>query len=646
MDKNSIVGFLLIAAVFFGYFYFSKPTEEQLASQKRYQDSIAHVQNLQTEKEKKTVQQKGGQTAEVASFVASSSTDSASASQKTADTLASAKTGKEQIVTLENEQVKIDFSTLGGKMIRAQLKDHKRFDGTPLFLFNVNDADFGISLKNKNGAEFKTSDKNFTPILSGDKKSLTMRLNLSEAQYIDFIYNLQPNSSMMKYDINMVGLAEVLSRDNSEYIQVDWSSKLPRQEKGDTFEKKYSHLSYKFVGGDVDALSDSKSESKDIPDPLKWIAFKNQYFTTTLISDNNLSNVTLSTKPIESENYIKDYGASFYSPVSVNGKNISTGFRFYLGPVDYSKLRALDKDVKDKDQQLDMDKLVPLGWTLFRWVNQYFVIPLFNLLSSWGFSVGIIILLMTIIVKLILAPFTFKAFMSSAKMRVLRPQIQTINEKYPNKDQMMERQKATMDLYGRAGVSPMGGCLPMLLQMPILLALFSFFPSAIELRQHSFLWAHDLSAYDAIVSWNSNIPVITSWFGNHISLFCLLMTVTNVVYMKFSMEQQDTGQQQIPGMKMMMYMMPLMMLFVLNKYPSGLTYYYFISTLITILLTVGFRYFVDEDKVLAKLEENKKKPRKKKSGFMARLEEAQRMQQQQARQQPKGKGGGNNKGRK
>lgn len=536
---------------------------------------------------------------------------------------------KEQIVTLQNEDVKIDFSSLGGQMLRAELKKYKRFDGTPLFLFN-NDATFGITLKNRSGVSFNTLTESFEPILSADKKSVTMRHAFSPTQYIDFVYQLQPNNSLLKFDIHVVGMADVLSRDNSEFIQVDWASKLPRQEKGDAFEKRYSRIHYKYMGGNVDGLSDSKNEKKDVSDQLKWIAFKDQYFTTTLISDYSLSNASFESKVLDTDKYLKDYTASFYSPVAVDGKNLSAGFRFYLGSVEFSKLKKLDEGIKDKDQQLDMDELVPLGWTVFRWVNQYFVIPLFNLLSSWGLGVGLIILLMTIIVKLVLSPFTFKSYMSSAKMRVLRPQVLALNEKFPKQDQAMDRQRATMELYSRAGVNPMSGCLPMLLQMPVLLALFSFFPSAIELRQHSFLWAKDLSAYDAIVEWNTTIPLITTWFGNHISLFCLLMTAVNIVYMKFSMESQDTGQQQMPGMKLMMYIMPVMMLFVLNKYPSGLTYYYFISTLFTILLTLGFRYAVDEEKVLAKLEANKKKPRKK-SGFMARLEEAQRIQQQQAR---------------
>lgn len=639
MDKNSIIGFFLIAGVFILFFFINKPTEAQLAAQKHYQDSIAQVQKLQTENQKSGVAQSAKDHAADSSdnflkveAVADSSVQFAKAPELAATPDSAA---KEQIVSLENDDVKIDVSTLGGQMVSAQLKNYKRYDGKPLYLFNK-DASFGITLKNRAGVNFSTISKSFQPIFSADKKTLTMRHAFSPSQYVDFTYKLLSDNSMVKFDVNVVGMADVLSRDNSEYIQVDWAEKLLRQEKGIDFEKRYSKIHFKYLGGDVDDLSDSKDVKKEVADPVKWIAFKGQYFTTALISDYSLSNATLDSRVLQGEEFLKYYSASFYSPVAVTGKNVSAGFRFYLGPVEFSKLKKLDAGVKDKDQQLDMDKLVPLGWTLFRWVNQYFVIPLFNLLSSWGLGMGIIILLMTIIVKLVLAPFTFKSYMSSAKMRVLRPQVQALTAKFPKQDQMMERQKATMDLYSRAGVNPMSGCLPMLLQMPVLLALFSFFPSAIELRQHSFLWAHDLSSYDDVFTWTTNIPFISSWFGNHISLFCLLMTAVNVVYMKFSMDQQDTGQQQIPGMKLMMYFMPVMMLFVLNKYPSGLTYYYFVSTLFTILLTVGFRYIVNEDKVLAKLEENKKKP-KKKSGFMARLEEAQRIQQQQAKAKAGGK---------
>ena len=298
-------------------------------------------------------------------------------------------------------------------------------------------------------------------------------------------------------------------------------------------------------------------------------------------------------------------------------------------------MKSFDKGVV-AEQQLDLEKLVPLGWGIFRWVNQYFVIPLFDFLGKFIHNYGILILLMTIIVKIILFPLTYKSYMSSAKMRVLRPQVEEINAKYPGQDKAMERQKATMELYSRAGASPMSGCLPMLLQMPILIALFMFFPSAIELRHQSFLWAHDLSTYDAIFSWNKYIPIITPYFGNHISLFCLLMTITNIFYTKYNMEMTNTGQQQMPGMKAMMYMMPLMFLVFFNQYASGLTYYYFISTLITIVQTLIFRYTINADKLLAKLEANKRKPMKK-SGFMKRLEEAQRAQQETLRKQQEAK---------
>ena len=315
-----------------------------------------------------------------------------------------------------------------------------------------------------------------------------------------------------------------------------------------------------------------------------------------------------------------------YNPADNNGP----GFRFYLGPNLYPLLHSYDKGVDD-DKALDLDKLVPLGFKFFRWINTWIIIPIFTFLGKYIANYGIIILLMTIIIKIFLAPLTFKSYMSSARMRVLRPQIEEINAKYPGQDKAIDRQRATMDLYSKAGINPMSGCLPMLLQMPILLAMFAFFPSSIELRQQSFLWAQDLSSYDAIFSWDAYIPLITPYFGNHISLFCLLMTITNILYTKINMDNTG-GSQQMPGMKVMMYLMPLMFLFIFNNYASGLSYYYFVSTLITIIQTYIFRKCINEEKVLAQLKENQKKPRKK-SGFMARLEEAQRQQQAALRQQ-------------
>lgn len=635
MDKNTITGFILIFLVFFGFYWYNQPTEEQLVAQQRYQDSIAQVKEVP----QADVRNIAGQdlTTEFLKETTPVEKDTISNVSVTHAPI------ENQTITLENEELRVEFATLGGMPIKAELKNHKKFDGSPLYLFLPEQTSLDLTLTNNAGTTYNTANKAFVANLSNNNKQLTLKHFLEHDKYIEYTYRFDPrNPHLLVYKITITGLNQQLSRESSDYLQLHWHTKLPRQEKSESFEQRYSQIYYKYVGGDVEKLSDSKKETKEVSDAVKWISFKNQFFNTTLIANDKLTDATLHTTPLTSEDFLKEYDATFFAPTTIEGNSITAGFQLYLGTVDYSKLKALDANISSGGEKLQMDKLVPLGWALFRWVNQYFVIPLFNLLSSWGLTMGIIILLMTIIVKIILSPFTFKAFMSSAKMRVLRPQVMVINEKYPGNDKMMERQRATMELYGRAGVSPLGGCLPMLLQMPILLALFSFFPSAIELRQQSFLWATDLASYDAIIEWNTNIPLISTWFGNHISLFCLLMTITNVIYMKFSMDQQDTGQQQMPGMKMMMYLMPLMMLFFLNSYPSGLTYYYFVSTLITIILTLIFRYTVDEQKVLAKLEENKKKPRKK-SGFMARLEEAQRIQQQRLREQQKK---GNNRKRR
>jgi len=420
-----------------------------------------------------------------------------------------------------------------------------------------------------------------------------------------------------------------------DMFQLHWSQKMRRQEKSIKNEQRYSHLSYKYVGGDVKELSSDKNDQIEVKEPSKWIAFKNQFFAPILIADDKIETALLDSRTLQtndSSKYLKTCDATLYVPakLEMNGQALNAGFTYYLGPMSYSLLKKYDSEIKDVNKQLDLDKLVPLGWTLFRWINQYFVIPIFDLLKNTGLSMGIVILLLTIIVKLIISPLTYKSFMSSAKMRVLRPQVEELSAKYPKQEQSMEKQQATMALYNKAGVNPMSGCVPLLLQMPILIALFQFFPNAIELRQQSFLWASDLSTYDAIIEWGTHIPLI----GTHLSLFCILMTITNVIYTKFNMEMTNTGQQQMPGMKWMMYLMPIVFLFVLNDFPSGLTYYYFLSLLITILLTIAFRYIIDEDKVLAKLEANKAKP-KKKSGFMARLEEAQRMQQQQMKDKNK-----------
>lgn len=647
MDKNTGIGLVLIVAIVMGFTFLTRPSQEEIERDNRRKDSISNIQKKQVAEDiaiantDQAVEKEQSPVTDFFSANISSKTDSITSNSTDSlgslDPQITSNQPKEQIISLENEIVKIDFSTKGGQMLSAQLKNYKKYNGDSLYLFKT-DANLSLELINKKGIALNTDKAIFTPIQSSfdANQTLVMRMNYSDTEYIDFIYSLAPNSYMMKFDIAVVGMQNLLSVDCLEKFKLNWSQKLYRQEKSEKNEQRYTRIHYKGTDGSFEELSESSNDNREVPTGVKWVAFKNQFFATTLIADNEFTSPSLHSKVLQSPDYLKDAEATLYfKPTLDNTGTLKGGFTYFLGPLDYYMLKGYDDGVKEVSQQLDLDKLIPLGWALFRVINQYFIIPLFTLLASTEMSMGIVILLLTLIVKLIISPLTYKSFMSSAKMRVLKPQVDEINEKYPGQEKAMERQKAVMALYGQAGVNPMSGCIPMLLQMPILLALFSFFPSLIELRQQSFLWAHDLSTYDAIFEWNTNIPYISSWLGNHISLFCILMTATNIIYTKFNMDATNTGQQQMPGMKWMMMLMPLVFFFVLNSYPSGLTYYYFLSTLMTILITMAFRYLIDEDKVLAKLEENKKKPKKK--GFMARLQEqaeqAQRAQQQQAKQQ-------------
>ncbi|MDH6354994.1 YidC/Oxa1 family membrane protein insertase [Dysgonomonas sp. PH5-45] len=648
MDRNTIVGFVLIFAVVLGFFYFTKPTEAEIAAEKRYNDSIAAVQKAQVKEEvAKANEAMSGEKKEssvdgffdaapktqnaAGDSLATAATDSVSAP---APQLAEQK--KEETFLLENDKMKVSLSTKGGQIVNVELKEYTDHKDAPLSVFGKNSS-MSLLLDNKMGKSLDTEDAMFMPIPGKDGKTMTMRLVYTNEQYIDFIYAIMPDSYMIKFNIVAVGMKDILSRESQASFPITWKQGLMRKEKSVKNEQRYSHIVYKLDGQDVEKFGENKTQKEEVGSPVRWVAFKDQFFATAIIGDNAFETSVLNSRYHENapNDRLKDFEATLYSPVNFENNGVlSTGYRIFAGPLEYYLLKGFDDGAKTSEEQLDLDKMIPLGWWLFRIVNQYFVIPLFSLLNSSGLALGLVILLLTLIVKLIISPLTYKSFMSSAKMRVLRPQIEEINAKYPKQEQAMDRQKATMSLYNKAGVSPMAGCMPMILQMPVLLALFSFFPSAIELRHESFLWATDLSSYDAIIEWSGNIPLVSWALGNHLSLFCVLMTVTTIIYTKFNMDATNTGQQQMPGMKWMMYLMPVVFLFVLNDYPSGLTYYYFLSTLITIVLTLIFRFSINEEKVLAKLEANKLKP-KKKSGFMARLEEAQRLQQQQAKSQNK-----------
>lgn len=458
---------------------------------------------------------------------------------------------------------------------------------------------------------FFTSESGFENInASSSQKTLSMKLKASEDQYLEYVYTLAPDSYMLDFEIKAIGLNNIIARNQSN-LTFNWQADLYQKEKGRQNEDMYTALYYKFNGdddNDVESLKESGDDEEDLTTQVKWIAFKQQFFTSALIAENNFKGIKLkSTGMDEHSPVLKNFSAEISLPYAGDVKE-SYPMQFYFGPNHYKTLRKYGKDIQ-------LEKVINLGWGIFGWVNKYVVIEIFNFLEKYMSNYGLIILILTIIIKLVLSPLTYKSYLSTAKMRVLKPQIDEINEKIP-KEKSMERQQATMGLYKKAGVNPMGGCLPMLVQFPILIALFRFFPASIELRQKSFLWATDLSSYDSIATLPWEIP----FYGDHISLFCLLMAGTNLVYTKMNGQMQTSNQ--MPGMQAMMYMMPVMFLVWFNNYASGLSYYYFVATLFTIIQTWAIRkWMVDDNKVLAMLEASKKKPVKK-SKFQQRLEDA------------------------
>ncbi len=656
MDKNTITGLLLIAAIIIGFSIYNRPTQEQLAQQKRLRDSLELVETQRAERaaQQQTTKSEVSLTQQqntVAEFFGVGQPATALTDSLTADTDSTVQaaptdslgTGmsiaeSSDMPVLENEHVRVVLNPQGGAVYSVQIKDRLRYNGDSLFLFEGDEARFNLELYNRNSVRLSTEDQVFTPITSADGRSVTMRLQSGGNQYIDFVYTLPADEYMMNFDIRVSGMRNGLHPESLTNFKMNWEQKLRRQEKGRNFENRFSRIHYKYDKQDVQRMSESKTDKKELTEPLKWFAFKDQFFSAVVIGDKPFNNAILSSTVLQSEEYLKEYKAEAWMPITMSADEdlITAGFNYYFGPVHYKTLKAYDQNVADSSDKLDLQELVYLGYRWLSWINKWFVIPVFNFFLSLNWNMGLIILILTLMVKIIVSPLTFKSFKSSAKMRVLRPQIKALEEKYPGQDRemMMKRQQATMELYNKVGVSPMSGCLPQLIQMPVLLALFFFFPSAIELRGESFLWAEDLSTFDSIISWEGNIPFISRFLGNHISLFCLLMTIVNVVYTRHTMAAADTGQQSMAGMKHMPIFMSVFMFFFLNSYPAGLNYYYFLSTLITILITFSFKKFVDEEKLLAELEANKKKPRKQ-SGFMARLAEAQKMQEKQARERAK-----------
>ena len=536
--------------------------------------------------------------------------------------------------TLTNGRLAVTFNPKGGRMERAVLKDYKNENTDPpkdVELFNAahSNYDFVISMGDR---EISTADLVFTPVVNADSTAVSMQLDLGRGRTMAYTYTLMPEQYIVRLEMTQQNMTDGAIPPNVTEMGFNWHMDMERNEVGRSFEERNSAIYYKMKDESPDDLSANTQDSESITGAIKWVAFKNQFFSTVVIPRGYFKTADMTSTPIERESalgnqYVKKMSLSSrfdYSPKAEQ----AFGFDFYMGPNSYSGLSDVDDVLYPDGESLQLQKLVPLGWGIFGWINRFIVIPLFNFLGSFISSYGLIILLLTIIIKIILFPFTYKSYMSQAKMRVLAPEIKEINEKYPGQENAMKRQQETMKLYSKAGASPFSGCLPMLLQLPVLIALFSFFPSAIELRGQSFLWAHDLAAPDYICT----LPFTIPFYGNKVSLFCLLMTVTNIIYTRISMASNPSAG--MGGMKWMTYLMPIMFLFFFNDYASGLSYYYFVSLLITIGQTYICRLIVDEGKVRRQMLENAKKP-KKKSGFMARLEAAQKRQEAMMREQAK-----------
>lgn len=631
MDKNTWIGFLLIAAIIVGFSMLSRPSKEEMAERQRINDSITAARQLEAEAQRISDEISAQLVQEAATMPAAQMDQQLKA---TYSAFAPSAKGEDTEVALENEKIRLIVGSHAGRVVRAYLKDYKTYGDSinNLCLFKDDEASLGFTLITANNRIISTKNLYFTPqpIVTNAEgtQTLTMRLLTDiEDSYLDFVYTLPKDEYMFGFDIVPHNLQNVLAQ-NVQSMEMQWTQLIPQQERGRKFEERYAQLQYMLVGQDMEKLSEQKHDNQKESAKVRWIGYKDQFFSTVMIANDAFTSSVFESQPQDKNSrYIKQYTTTTNVALDLSGK--ATSFRFYMGPNHYNTLKAYDKDVEKADR-LYLNELVPLGWKIVAWINKILVIPMFDLFTGWGLHIGLVILLMTFVIKLILLPFVFASYKSSAKMRVLKPQMDEINAKYPA-DKMQERQQATMALYQRAGVSPMSGCLPMLFQFPVLMAMFWFFPTAIELRGQSFLWAEDLSTYDAILTWGHSIPL----FGTHLSLFCLLMTVANFGYTFITMQNQATDPN-MKVMKWMMYLMPIMFLFIFNDYAAGLSYYYLLSLGFTILQTMIFRWSIDDEKLLKQMEENaKKKGSKPKSGFMARLEKMQQEQQRLAREQAK-----------
>ena len=644
MNKNTLIGTVLMCLIFMAMVWTSQPSAEQLEAQRRAQDSIARLQTEAIENSMNAGKAASEEPQDSLTLAQADSIKQALRQQKYGN-IAAAATGEEQIVNLSNNVLSVDISTKGGVLQKATLLEYENYKDEQLVLFDAKNNHQYFTFYSVYGKYISTEDIYFTPLAKTDS-SVVMRLKSDDGGILDFVYRLSPDSYLLDFTIHTVNLDNIVAPTQPS-LQLTWNQKLVRTELGRSFEERYSSLFYKYSGESVNDLSQTGSDSERLDGSLAWFNFKNQFFSTILASNDLFRSGTISSNALKEETspeYLKEYSADVEIDFTdrLKGEQI-VPMTYFIGPNNYSLLRDMNDEIASRvgktNENLEIQNSIYLGWPIVRHINRWIVIPIFHFLDNFNLGYGLIILLLTIFIKLVTLPFTYKSFKSSAKMRIAQkmPEVQAINEKYPNQEDAMAKQQALMALYGKMGVNQMGGCLPMLLSWPVLIALFYFFPTSIELRGESFLWAKDLSTYDAIITWDEPIPVVNWIFHGHISLFCLIMTVVQIFY-TWLMQKQNPAQQAMPGMAMMMYLMPLFFLVFLNDYSAGLSYYYTLSLLFSIIQTYAIRASMNEDKILAEMKANLSNPNRKKggkkaSGWIARLQEIQRQQQEELRKQ-------------
>lgn len=617
MDRNSVTGLILIGLVLVVFTFINQPEREALQQQRAAEEKQKREAFVKDSLAKATgtVQQVA-----VPDPALSDSVQHALLNRQFG-LFSDAATGVDTGFVLENDLLRMELASKGGYVRQVELKEYLTWEKKPLVLFSPDSTRMNIVLPSGNGF-LNTADLYFNPVsgssvaVSGnDSASFSLRAEAGDGRYIEYVYSLKGNSYLVNTEIRFTGLDNIVNLSGAPVVE--WSMQGPRQEKNLENERLNTTIYYKDGKDEVDYLSEGSAEKIKTEDRVKWLAFKQQFFTSVVIAGESFEAAAeLETRFASGDRHTKNFSARFQAPLQPGKKAI--GLAFYYGPTHFKTLKAAGHDLQ---------KQIPLGWGIFGWVNKFIVIPVFNFFDGYDLSYGIVILLLTLVIKLLLFPLQFRSYLSQARMRVLKPEVDELNAKY-EKEEPLKKQQAVMELYRTAGVNPLGGCVPLLFQMPILFALFRFFPAAIELRQQSFLWADDLSTFDSVLTLPFHIPA----YGSHVSLFALLMTISTILYTRMNNQLSGAGTQMMPGMKWMMYLMPVVFLFVLNSFAAGLNYYYFLANVITFGQQFAFQKLVDEKKIHAKIQENRKKPKvSRQSAFQKRLEEMAKQRSQQTR---------------